>query len=150
MIKRILHIFLLTVTTFVFANANAQVDDSRDTLSIVTFNEIQYKVVGKVKKGKASFYSLKFEGRKTATGSKFSHQNYTAASNTFPLGTLVLVTNPKNKQFVVVKINDRMSKSMSKKGRIVDLTRLAAKELGIFKLGIGYVWVQKVVKKADK
>jgi rare lipoprotein A (peptidoglycan hydrolase) len=43
-----------------------------------------------------------------------------------------------------------MSKSMSKKGRIVDLTSLAAKELGIFKLGIGSVWVQKVVKKADK
>ena len=135
--------------TFACIYTSAQEYDAKDSF-IVVFNDVSYKVVGKVKKGKASFYSLKFEGRKTATGSTFSHQNYTAASNTYPLGTLVLVTNPKNKKFVVVKINDRMSKSMSKKGRIVDLTRLAAKELGIFKLGIGAVWVQKVVKKADK
>ena len=135
--------------TFACIYTSAQEYGAKDSFMVV-FNEVSYKVVGKVKKGKASFYSLKFEGRKTATGSTFSHQNYTAASNTYPLGTLVLVTNPKNKKFVVVKINDRMSKSMSKKGRIVDLTRLAAKELGIFKLGIGAVWVQKVVKKADK
>ena len=149
MIKRILPIFLLTIMTFACIYTSAQEYGAKDSFMVV-FNEVSYKVVGKVKKGKASFYSLKFEGRKTATGSTFSHQNYTAASNTYPLGTLVLVTNPKNKKFVVVKINDRMSKSMSKKGRIVDLTRLAAKELGIFKLGIGAVWVQKVVKKADK
>ena len=135
--------------TFACIYTSAQEYGAKDSFMVV-FNDVSYKVVGKVKKGKASFYSLKFEGRKTATGSTFSHQNYTAASNTYPLGTLVLVTNPKNKKFVVVKINDRMSKSMSKKGRIVDLTRLAAKELGIFKLGIGAVWVQKVVKKADK
>jgi rare lipoprotein A len=149
MIKRILPIFLLTIMTFACIYTSAQEKDTKDSF-IVVFNDVSYKVVGKVKKGKASFYSLKFEGRKTATGSTFSHQNYTAASNSYPLGTLVLITNPKNKQFVVVKINDRMSKSMSKKGRIVDLTRLAAKELGIFKLGIGSVCVQKVVKKADK
>ena len=119
-------------------------------LPMMATTRSEQHVVGKVKKGKASFYSLKFEGRKTATGSTFSHKNYTAASNTFPLGTYVLVTNPKNKQFVVVRINDRMSKFMSKKGRIVDLTRLAAKDLGILKLGIGSVLVQKVQKEPNK
>lgn len=150
MIKQILPIFLLAIISFSFNKVDTQEGSSNDTLITVVFNDVNYKVVGKVKKGKASFYSLKFEGRKTATGSTFSHKNYTAASNTFPLGTYVLVTNPKNKQFVVVRINDRMSKSMSKKGRIVDLTRLAAKDLGILKLGIGSVLVQKVQKEPNK
>jgi rare lipoprotein A len=60
------------------------------------------------------------------------------------------VLNPKNNLFVIVKINDRMAKSMSKKGRIVDLTSVAAKEIGIFKHGIGKVLVQKVEKLANK
>jgi rare lipoprotein A len=150
MIKQILPIFLLAIISFSFNKVDTQEGASKDSLITVVFNDVNYKVVGKVKKGKASFYSLKFEGRKTATGSTFSHKNYTAASNTFPLGTYVLVTNPKNKQFVVVRINDRMSKSMSKKGRIVDLTRLAAKDLGILKLGIGSVLVQKVQKEPNK
>jgi rare lipoprotein A len=126
-----------------------QVDSLIDT-TLVTFKELNYKLVGPVKKGMASYYSLKFEGRKTATGAIFSHKKYTAASNNFPLGIYVRVTNPKNNQFIIVKINDRMAKSMSKKGRIVDLTRLAAKEIGIFKQGIGKVLVQKVEKEANK
>jgi hypothetical protein len=77
-------------------------------------------------------------------------RKYTAASNNFPLGIYVRVTNPKNNQFVIVKINDRMAVSMSKKGRIVDLTRLAAKEIGIIEQGIGKVLVQKVEKMANK
>jgi rare lipoprotein A (peptidoglycan hydrolase) len=43
-----------------------------------------------------------------------------------------------------------MAVSMSKKGRIVDLTRLAAKEIGIIEQGIGKVLVQKVEKLANK
>jgi rare lipoprotein A (peptidoglycan hydrolase) len=128
----------------------AQQNDSFNDTTLVTFKELNYKLLGPVKKGMASYYSLKFEGRKTATGAIFSHAKYTAASNNFPLGVYVRVTNPKNNQFVIVKINDRMGKSMSKKGRIVDLTRLAAKEIGIFKQGIGKVLVQKVEKSANK
>jgi len=148
--KQALPIFLLTIFILNFFKVEAQEGTSKDSLTSIVFKDVDYQVVGKVKKGKASFYSFKFEGRKTATGSVFSHKNYTAASNTFPLGTYVLVTNSKNKQYVVVKINDRMSKSMSKKGRIVDLTRLAAKDLGILKLGIGSVLVQKVQKVPNK
>ncbi len=129
---------------------NAQQDDSVTDTNLVTFKEVSYTLIGPVKKGMASFYSLKFEGRKTATGAIFSHAKYTAASNHFPLGIYVRVINPKNNKYVIVKINDRMGKSMSKKGRIVDLTRLAAKEIGIFKQGIGKVLVQKVEKEANK
>jgi len=143
------YFFMLLLTSALWvAQVGAQQND--DTAANVYFQEVGYKPVGPIKKGTASFYSLKFEGRKTATGATFSHVKYTAASNGFPLGTYLLVTNPKNQQFVVVKINDRMHKSMSKKGRIVDLTRVAAKEIGIFKQGIGKVLVQKVEKLPNK
>lgn len=133
-----------------FVGLRAQDQRVNDTSIIFLFQDISYKTVGSVKKGTASYYSLKFEGRKTATGAKFSHAKYTAASNHFPLGIYVKVLNPRNNLFVVVKINDRMAKSMSKKGRIVDLTNVAAKEIGIFKHGIGKVLVQKVEKLANK
>jgi rare lipoprotein A (peptidoglycan hydrolase) len=141
--------FLLLLTTAIWVvQASAQQND--DTAANVYFQEVEYKPVGPIKKGTASYYSLKFEGRKTATGAKFSHVKYTAASNHYPLGIYVKVVNPKNKLFVIVKINDRMAKSMSKKGRIVDLTRVAAKEIGIFNQGIGKVLVQKVEKLPNK
>ena len=143
------YIFLLLITVS-FMEVKAQDQPGNDTSTILVFQDISYKTVGPIKKGTASYYSLKFEGRKTATGAIFSHANYTAASNHYPLGIYLRVVNPKNNQFVVVKINDRMAKSMSKKGRIVDLTRLAAKEIGIFKHGIGKVLVQKVEKQANK
>jgi len=141
-------LFVLFATLFVGVHAQDQLVN--DTSTILIFKDISYKAVGPVKKGTASYYSLKFEGRKTATGAKFSHAKYTAASNYFPLGIYVKVLNPKNNLFVIVKINDRMAKSMSKKGRIVDLTSVAAKEIGIFKHGIGKVLVQKVEKLANK
>jgi rare lipoprotein A (peptidoglycan hydrolase) len=141
-------LFVLFATLFVGVHAQDQLVN--DTSTILIFQDISYKAVGPAKKGTASYYSLKFEGRKTATGAKFSHAKYTAASNYFPLGIYVKVLNPKNNLFVIVKINDRMAKSMSKKGRIVDLTSVAAKEIGIFKHGIGKVLVQKVEKLANK
>lgn len=139
---------ILIIAPFVGVQAQEQLD--KDSISSFVFDDNTYKTVGPIKKGTASFYSLKFEGRKTASGTIFSHAKYTAASNHYPLGIFVKVVNPKNNQFVVVKINDRMAKSMAKKGRIVDLTRKAAKELGIFKNGIGKVLVQKVEKLGNK
>lgn len=139
---------ILIIAPFVGVQAQEQLD--KDSISSFVFDDNTYKTVGPIKKGTASFYSLKFEGRKTASGTIFSHAKYTAASNHYPLGIFVKVVNPKNNQFVVVKINDRMAKSMAKKGRIVDLTRKAAKELDIFKNGIGKVLVQKVEKLGNK
>lgn len=133
----------------VFQVQAQKIDEIIDS-SILTFKEEDYKLVDSEIVGIASYYSQKFEGRKTASGAIFNHQKYTAASNNFPLGIYVRVTNPKNNQFVIVKINDRMAVSMSKKGRIVDLTRLAAKEIGIIEQGIGKVLVQKVEKLANK
>jgi rare lipoprotein A len=100
-----------------------------------------------VKEGIASYYHAKFNGRKTATGEIFSNQNMTAASNHFPLGTMVKVTNKKTGKFVFVKINDRMAASNH---RIIDLTEKAAKELCFMDKGICVVTVEKTNGKSEE
>jgi rare lipoprotein A len=97
-------------------------------------------------KGTASFYHPKFEGRKTSTGEIFSNLKFTAANNFLPLGTSVRITNPKNGQSIVVKINDRMNKNNK---RLVDLSQAAAKKLGLIKQGIGEV-VMEVIDFEDQ
>lgn len=94
--------------------------------------------------GIASFYSKHLEGTLTATGEIFFHHLYTAASNDFPLGTYVQVTNLENNKSITVRINDRMHARMQKQGRVVDLPIDAAKELGFIKQGLTKVKVEVV------
>lgn len=115
----------------------------------LTQNNDSTSTIGKDITGKASFYALKFEGRKTASGEIFSHKKLTAASNHFKLGTWVKVTMIKTKKSVVVKINDRMSNSYTKRGRIIDLSRAAAIKIGLIKRGIGLVRVQELTNYPD-
>lgn len=70
----------------------------------------------------ASYYHDKFNGRKTASGSIFSNENYTAAHKTLPFGTKVRVTNLKNNKEIIVVINDR---GPFIKGRHIDLSKRA-------------------------
>jgi rare lipoprotein A len=103
------------------------------------------KANGKTKlKGTASFYSNKFDGRKTANGEIFSQKKMTCACNVLPLGTWIKVTNTKNNKSVIVKVNDRLHPRMS---RIVDLTRAAAMQLGFIDAGLANVTVQVLGKK---
>ena len=88
---------------------------------------------GDVTTGKAAWYGKKFNGRKTASGQRFNAGLLTAASNTLPFGTLVKVTNLKNKKSVTVRINDRGPQQAD---RIIDVTRAAAARLGMLKSGI--------------
>ncbi len=117
--------------------------DSLGTIDTFTYN-------GKQVKGVASYYSKKFEGRKTATGDVFRHAKFTAASNHFKLNTLVKVTNLKNNKSVIVLINDRMHARMKKKGRVVDLSKSAATELNFLKNGITRVVVQPLAPYTRK
>ncbi|MEN9568920.1 MAG: hypothetical protein RL172_151 [Bacteroidota bacterium] len=94
--------------------------------------------------GQASFYSNKFNGRKTANGEIFSQQKMTCACNVLPLGTWVKVTNLRNGKSVVVKVNDRLHPKMK---RIVDLTSAAAKKLGYTSAGLTRVKVEVIGKK---
>lgn len=82
--------------------------------------------------GRASFYGKRFTGKKTASGKYFHHEKLSAASNRFPLGTMVAVRRPVSTYCVVVRINDRMGH----RGRIIDLSRAAAELLGMVEVGV--------------
>ncbi|WP_313807007.1 septal ring lytic transglycosylase RlpA family protein [Flavobacterium sp.] len=76
--------------------------------------------------GIASYYHDKFNGRKTASGERFSNSEYTAAHKELNFGTRVKVTNIANDKSVIVKINDR---GPFTKGREIDLSRKAFMEI---------------------
>ena len=89
--------------------------------------------------GQASFYSGKFNGRRTASGEIFDQNKLTCACNVLPLGTWVKVTNLRNKRTVIVKINDRIHPKMR---RVVDLSKAAAQKLGYVSSGLTRVKVE--------
>lgn len=89
--------------------------------------------VGHTESGKASFYAMKFQSRKTANGERFNQTALTAAHNKLPFGTKVKVTNVKNSKSVVVRINDR---GPFIAGRIIDLSRSAFSVIGHLDTGI--------------
>jgi rare lipoprotein A len=96
--------------------------------------------------GTASYYGGKFHGRKTASGERFNQEALTAAHKTLPLGTQVRVTNLRNGESVDVKINDR---GPYHKGRVIDLSKGAARELGMLGAGTAKVKVELIAKKGD-
>ncbi len=103
-----------------------------------------FAVVGsqaQVQTGKASFYADKFEGRTTASGEKYKHNKLTAAHKTLPFGTRVRVTNLANQKQVEVTVNDR---GPYVDGRIVDLSRSAAEQLGYINQGIADVSLEVI------
>lgn len=89
--------------------------------------------------GVASWYGPGFDGRRTANGETYDMDLMTAAHPTLPMPTLVNVTNLANGRTVTVRINDR---GPFHGNRIIDLSRRAAKELGLKRDGIGRVRVQ--------
>ena len=90
--------------------------------------------------GKASFYSLRSTGSRTASGERLHHDSLTCAHRSLPFGTFLKVTNQTNGQSVIVRINDR---GPYVRGRIIDLTWRAAKEIGMLMQGIAYVTVEQ-------
>ncbi len=94
-----------------------------------------------VKQGAATFYSDKFHNRKTANGERYYKDSLTAAHKTLPFGTLVKVTNPKNQKSVIVRINDR---GPMKKGRSIDLSKAAAKEIDMLQAGVVNVHIEVI------
>lgn len=89
--------------------------------------------------GKASFYADKFNGRKTANGETFRNSKLTAAHKTLPFGTKVKVINKSNGKSVKVRINDR---GPFVAGRIIDLSKKAAKKINLDKAGVAEVKIK--------
>ena len=91
----------------------------------------------------ASWYGPGYEGRRTASGEVFDPDKFTAASNTLPLGSIVRVTNPRNRRSVDVRINDR---GPAASRRSIDLSPAAAQQIGLTKDGVERVRVTIVRK----
>jgi rare lipoprotein A len=97
----------------------------------------------RVQTGKASVYSDKFSGRKTASGQRYRRDRMTAAHRTLPLGTRVKVTNTQTGKSADVVINDR---GPAPKDRIIDLSPAAAEAVGIDPKAMGDVRTEVVGK----
>lgn len=119
------------------------------SLTCFAQNSVVKPAKPKIVYGVASFYSRSLEGSETATGETFSHNNLTAASNRFPLHTWVKVTNLRNGKTIIVRINDRMAKSMDDRGRVIDLSRIGAAQLGFLNRGLTRVKVEEVPAPPD-
>ena len=92
-----------------------------------------------VETGLASWYGKPFHGRRTASGEVYDMNAMTAAHKTMPLPSYALVRNPANGRQVVVKVNDR---GPFVKGRVIDLSRAAARKLRI--AGVAPVEVRRL------
>jgi rare lipoprotein A len=134
--KQVLYALLCLCMPFLAAAQKKKTSDS------IALNK--HRNVASIQTGVGSYYHNKFEGRLTATGDTFRQAKLTAASNTYPLGCWVKVTNLRNKKSVIVKINDRMH---HQNPRLIDLSRTAAKRLGYTGHGLARVKVTYLGKK---
>ena len=97
--------------------------------------------VSAMENGDASYYANKFQGRKTASGQRYDKNKLTAAHRKLAFGTQVKVTNLKNKRSVIVTINDR---GPFIKKRVIDVSYIAAKKLGLVRAGVAPVKVMVI------
>ena len=115
-------------------------------------NPRSYKVFGKTyyllksrynykQRGIASWYGTQFHGERTSSGETYSMYEMTAAHKTLPIPTYVEVTNLRNGKKIIVRVNDR---GPFHANRIIDLSYVAAKKLGIASTGTGMVEVRSI------
>ncbi|MBL4603558.1 MAG: septal ring lytic transglycosylase RlpA family protein [Emcibacteraceae bacterium] len=89
--------------------------------------------------GTASYYGKNHHGKMTANGETFNMNAMSAAHTTLPLPSCVRVTNLENNKSIILRVNDR---GPFIKGRIIDVSYAAAKELDFIKNGITKVRVE--------
>jgi rare lipoprotein A len=107
---------------------------SRPAPQVVSPPSVKESIVGE-----ASWYGPNFNGKTTASGRTFDESKMTAAHRTLPLGSKAKVTNLGNGKSVEVEIIDRGPYT---KGRIIDLSHAAAKDLGISDKGTAKVSIE--------
>lgn len=95
------------------------------------------------RRGKASFYSKRATGARSASGERIHHDSLTCAHRTYPFGTRLKVTNMRNGKSIIVRVTDR---GPHRKGRVIDLSYGAARELGMLSQGIAMVEIERVDK----
>jgi rare lipoprotein A len=106
-----------------------------------SFPPVEAPGVGTVQEGTASWYGPGYHGGKTSSGERFDQDDLTAAHPSWAFGTRVKVTLVSTGRSVVVRINDRFP---AYKGRVIDLSRGAAREIGLIGPGTGRVRLEVV------
>ncbi|MBP2313212.1 septal ring lytic transglycosylase RlpA family protein [Azospirillum soli] len=150
----------LTIAHPTHASGNGKSSASKATVPPVAVERTETGEPVIVHEGEASFYGGDFHGKKTASGVPFDQNKPTAASRELPLGTKATVTNQENGKSVEVIVNDR---GPYVDGRVIDLSKKAAKDLGMIDDGVAPVRVEakpsdqpndkakeKVEEKAEK
>jgi rare lipoprotein A len=94
-----------------------------------------------VEVGLASFYGRRFQGRRTASGTRYDVRGFTCAHRNLPFGTRLRVVDLETGRAVEVTVNDR---GPFAKGRVVDLSLAAAHALGMVSRGVIRVRVERV------
>lgn len=100
-----------------------------------------FAYLGKTQTGIASYYSASSDGHPTYFGEIFDNQILTAAHPTLPHNTIIEVTNLANNKKVTVRINDRGPHTAK---RMLDLSKSAARELGMVASGVAKVLVKVI------
>ncbi len=100
-----------------------------------------YVEVGQVMNGISSWYGPNFHGKQTSNGEVYDMHARTAAHKTWPMDTMVKVKNLQNGKSTIVRINDR---GPFVRGRIIDCSYKAGKEIGLDRMGIAKVSVEVV------
>ncbi|MDD5391713.1 MAG: septal ring lytic transglycosylase RlpA family protein [Thiothrix sp.] len=90
--------------------------------------------------GTASYYGDAFDGGRTASGERFDQDKLTCAHGSLPFGCKIRVTNLRNNKSVQVKVNDRGG--FAKHGRVLDLSKAAAREIGMVNTGTAKVKIE--------
>jgi rare lipoprotein A len=94
-------------------------------------------------RGTASYYSNRLHGSATTNGGNYHKDSMTCAHRNFPFGTWLKVKNMRNNKVVIVKVTDR---GPHVKGRIIDLSYVAAKKLDFIAQGIAKVEITNLGK----
>lgn len=102
---------------------------------------------GELLTGKASWYGRDFHSKATASGHNYDMYTFTAAHRTLPMGTVVRVTDQHNGKSVMVCVTDR---GPFVRGRIIDLSYAAARQLDLNKRGVGRVNLEVVSDATGK
>jgi rare lipoprotein A len=113
----------------------------KKTVFILLFLAATFLALWAQDQGSATYYSPKLQGRHTTDGSRYHPDSLTCAHKSYPLGTYLLVRNPKNNQQVVVKVTDR---GPFTKKLMIDLSYSAAQSLDIIRQGVATVEVSKL------
>lgn len=122
MLKRIIYIFIFSISLAACSHKTVPQNFNSGSAETQT--------------GNASYYSDNLNGHSTASGEPYNSNKLTAAHRKLPFGTMVTVTNLSNGKQVTVRINDR---GPFTSGRIIDLSKAAAKQIDMVGAGIAKV-----------